>query len=123
MANIDATRKIARNTFIALMLTVVPILLLRQLWFVLVNYWQLILSFFLLGSGVIFIYFYFKSYDLKMMITKIKDLLKFKKSIGETPQEKIVAVKKAERARDLLITGIVAELSGLYFFWRFIEKP
>src|SRR3989344_456655 len=122
MVEIGKPDNLLRKIFLILMLTVIPVAIVVRLWLVIVTYWQLILSVFLIGSGALFIYFNFKAYTVKTVVLKFKDWLKKREGVVEDVPNKITESAAVERGKGFLIVGLGAELAGFYLLTQFIRS-
>src|SRR3990167_8786209 len=122
MVEIQRTNILLKNIFMVVMLTTIPVILIIQLWRVITEYGMFILAIFLIGSGSLFIFFYFKAYSLKLIIIKVKEFFNIKDVGEEALTRKTENNEIKEKRNNFLYAGITMGVTGIFLLARFIGK-
>ena len=113
--------KLVQRVVLVLMLTIVPIIFIKQFWALFVFLFPLALAVLLLISGIVLIFFYFKLLDLRRIYFKLRRYFTEKESIEEYMFDRYKSDKDRE-SKHFLFMGILAMIIGGYLLFRFIFR-
>jgi hypothetical protein len=120
MGKVGGFAKVTQRAIWVLMLTVVPIVLISAVWDSIVEYIPLFFSVvFLMGAGL-FMFFYIKFYDYKILMFKIRRLFYAKESIDEYMYFRFKGEEK-RRSNNFLIISIALMIAGGYMMYLFFN--
>ena len=113
MGKIGGFAKVTQRAIWVLMLTIVPIVLISVVWDKIVDYLPLFFSVvFLMGSGM-FMFYYIKFYDFKVLMFKIKRFFYEKESIEEYMFNRFRGEER-RRSKHFLVISIGMMVIGGY---------
>lgn len=120
MGKVGGFAKATQRAIWVLMLTIVPIVLISAVWDSVVEYIPLFFSVvFLMGAGL-FMFFYIKFYDFKILMLKIKRLFSAKESIDEYMYFRFKGEER-RRSKNFLIISIALMIAGGYMMYLFFN--
>lgn len=120
MSKVGGFAKVTQKAIWVLMLTIVPIVLVSAVWDSIVEYIPLFFSVvFLMGAGL-FMFFYIKFYDYKILMFKIKRFFSAKESIDEYMYFRFKGEEK-HRSNNFLIISIALMIAGGYMIYLFFN--
>lgn len=120
MSKIGGFAKVTQRAVWVLMLTIVPIVLISAVWNKIIDYIPLFFSVvFLMGAGL-FMFFYIKFYDYKILMFKIKRFFSAKESISEYMYFRFKGEEK-RRSKYFLIISIGLMIAGGYMMYLFFN--
>lgn len=120
MSKIGGFAKVTQRAVWVLMLTIVPIVLISAVWNKIIDYVPLFFSVvFLMGAGL-FMFFYIKFYDYKILMFKIKRFFSAKESISEYMYFRFKGEEK-RRSKYFLIISIGLMIAGGYMMYLFFN--
>lgn len=120
MGKVGGFAKATQRAIWVLMLTIVPIVLISAVWDSVVEYIPLFFSVvFLMGAGL-FMFFYIKFYDFKILMLKIKRLFSAKESIDEYMYFRFRGEER-RRSKNFLIISIALMIAGGYMMYLFFN--
>jgi len=120
MGKVGGFAKVTQRAIWVLMLTIVPIVLISAVWDSIVEYIPLFFSVvFLMGAGL-FMFFYIKFYDFKILMLKIKRFFSAKESIDEYLYFRFKGEER-RRSKNFLIISIALMIAGGYMMYLFFN--
>lgn len=120
MGGASGLAKIIQRVVLVLMLTILPIALISAVWDSIAKYVPLFFGVvFLMGSGL-FVFFYVRFYDLRILIIKLRRFIREKESIDEYVYHRFKDEDR-RRSNNFLIISIGMAIAGAYMMYKFFN--